>query len=130
MYTSQIIAFCARCCARGSGRIPHPRASAGRLQAECYGWSDRGQSLSIAVIDTGGGAGPAWLLLPVLSTISSRHEWQSCGDAVLVATRLKGHGDPAPRLWTSTGLASPQMVCQCCLGAHEEFGTELARLLI
>jgi pimeloyl-ACP methyl ester carboxylesterase len=42
-----------------------------------------------------GGSGPAWLLLPALSTISSRQEWQPFCDAI-----TEGPGEPSelPRL--------------------------------
>lgn len=46
-----------------------------------YPWSHRGRTLEIAITDTGG-PGPAWLLLPALSTISSRSEWQPLSDAL------------------------------------------------
>ena len=40
-----------------------------------YRWQYGGCEVEIAISDTGG-SGPAWLLLPALSTISSRNEWQ------------------------------------------------------
>ena len=39
-----------------------------------------------------GGSGPAWLLLPALSTISSRQEWQPFCDAI-----PDGPGEPSER---------------------------------
>jgi len=40
-----------------------------------YAWNHAGRRLQIAVREQGG-KGPAWLLLPALSTISSRREWE------------------------------------------------------
>ena len=40
-----------------------------------YRWKQGGREVEIAISDSGG-AGPAWLLLPALSTISSRREWE------------------------------------------------------
>ncbi len=40
-----------------------------------YRWRHAGRHIGIAVSDSGG-SGPTWLLLPALSTISSRREWQ------------------------------------------------------
>lgn len=40
-----------------------------------YDWTAQAHSLRVAWSSTGGD-GPAWLLLPALSTISSRSEWQ------------------------------------------------------
>ena len=46
-----------------------------------YRWSHQGEQVRIAITDSGG-SGPAWLLLPALSTISSRGEWQPFCDAI------------------------------------------------
>ena len=51
-------------------------------QSRRYRWSHGGRTVEIAVSDSGG-AGPAWLLLPALSTISSRREWQPFAMAVV-----------------------------------------------
>lgn len=40
-----------------------------------FHWRHAGRTVRIAISDRGG-TGPAWLLLPALSTISSRREWQ------------------------------------------------------
>ncbi len=47
-----------------------------------YRWSASGQSLRVAW-HCSGGTGPAWLLLPALSTISCRSEWQAFSAALL-----------------------------------------------
>jgi hypothetical protein len=44
-------------------------------------WNDGGRTVAIAISDSGGD-GPAWLLLPALSTISSRSEWEPFADAL------------------------------------------------
>ena len=46
-----------------------------------YRWNHLGRQLRIAISDNGG-AGPAWLLLPALSTISSRGEWEPFCEAM------------------------------------------------
>ena len=82
MYTSVAFAFAFAAVLVDQAESRNAEASAGLLKAERYRWSCRGQSLSIAVTDTGG-SGPAWLLLPALSTMSSRHEWRAHSDALL-----------------------------------------------
>lgn len=44
-------------------------------------WHDGGRTIEVAFSDSGG-SGPAWLLLPALSTISSRREWEPFCQAV------------------------------------------------
>ena len=51
-----------------------------------YRWSASGQSLRVAW-HCSGGTGPAWLLLPALSTISCRSEWQAFSSALLERIR-------------------------------------------
>jgi pimeloyl-ACP methyl ester carboxylesterase len=46
-----------------------------------YRWNDAGRDVEIAISDSGG-AGPAWLLLSALSTISSRREWEPYCEAI------------------------------------------------
>ena len=46
-----------------------------RASRDRYSWRHDRRTVEIAVSDTGG-SGPAWLLLPALSTISSHGEWQ------------------------------------------------------
>lgn len=46
-----------------------------------YRWIHGGRDVEIALSDSGG-PGPAWLLLPALSTIASRSEWQPFCDAI------------------------------------------------
>ena len=67
--------------------------SSGPDRACRYRWRHGGRTVEIAVSDTGG-SGPAWLLLPALSTISSRGEWQPF---IAAAERLLP-GSPPPRL--------------------------------
>jgi len=55
-------------------------------------WNQAGRSLEIAVTEQAG-PGPAWLLLPALSTISSRHEWEPFAAAI-----GEREGAEAPRL--------------------------------
>ena len=55
-------------------------------------WNHAGRRLQIAVREQGG-KGPAWLLLPALSTISSRREWEP-----LCAAIGERKGAEAPRL--------------------------------
>ncbi len=55
-------------------------------------WNHAGRRLQIAVREQGG-RGPAWLLLPALSTISSRREWEPLGAAI-----GERKGAEAPRL--------------------------------
>ncbi len=55
-------------------------------------WNHAGRSLEIAVTEQGG-PGPAWLLLPALSTISSRQEWEPFAAAI-----SRRQGAEAPRL--------------------------------
>ncbi|MEA5416897.1 alpha/beta fold hydrolase [Synechococcus sp. BA-132 BA5] len=47
-----------------------------------YRWIHGGRDVEIALTDSGG-PGPAWLMLPALSTISSRMEWKPFCDALL-----------------------------------------------
>lgn len=54
-------------------------------------WRHGGREIAIAVSDDGA-SGPAWLLLPALSTISSQREWQPCGDAL-----AERHREPSRR---------------------------------
>ena len=49
--------------------------SADRQRCSRWLWRHAGRNIGIAVSD-GAGSGPAWLLLPALSTISSQREWQ------------------------------------------------------
>lgn len=58
-------------------------------------WSGPDRSLRVAR-SIRGGNGPAWLLLPALSTISSRREWQPFSEAFL--ERQKPQAAEAPRL--------------------------------
>ncbi|KEF40729.1 MAG: hypothetical protein ER33_15425 [Cyanobium sp. CACIAM 14] len=81
-----------------------PRPPAGDLQPATYRWNHRGRSLRIAFSDSGGRR-PAWLLLPALSTISSRAEWQPLSDALscdaprLISVDWPGFGESErPRL--------------------------------
>ncbi len=46
-----------------------------------YAWTYQGETIRIAY-GISGGDGPAWLLLPALSTISSRQEWQPFIEAI------------------------------------------------
>jgi pimeloyl-ACP methyl ester carboxylesterase len=46
-----------------------------------YRWKGGGREVEIAISDSGG-PGPAWLLLPALSTISSHREWEPFGEAI------------------------------------------------
>jgi len=46
-----------------------------------YDWTEQQRSLRVSW-SSAGGEGPAWLLLPALSTISSRDEWQPFVSAV------------------------------------------------
>ncbi|MFM7639961.1 MAG: alpha/beta fold hydrolase [Cyanobium sp.] len=55
-------------------------------------WRHTGPSLEIAFTEQGG-PGPAWLLLPALSTISSRQEWEP-----FVAAIGRRQGAEVPRL--------------------------------
>ena len=64
-----------------------------RASRDRYSWRHGGRTVEIAFSDTGG-PGPAWLLLPALSTISSRGEWQPF---IAAAERLLP-GSPPPRL--------------------------------
>ena len=66
-----------------------------------YRWSHGGRTVEIAVSDSSG-AGPAWLLLPALSTISSRREWQPFATAVVDALA----GSDAP----STAATPPHLI--------------------
>jgi len=61
-------------------------------RSSTYRWDHAGRSLKIAITEQGG-AGPAWLLLPALSTISSRQEWDP-----FVAAISRRQGAEAPRL--------------------------------
>lgn len=58
-----------------------------------HSWSCSGKDVAIAVSDSGG-PGPAWLLLPALSTISSRREWQPFCDALLARGHSNHHQPP------------------------------------
>lgn len=73
-----------------------------------YAWNHAGRRVQIAVREQGG-KGPAWLLLPALSTISSRREWEPLGAAIgerkgaealrLISVDWPGFGDSErPRL--------------------------------
>ncbi len=66
-------------------------AAAGPAPCRSYRWCDHGRPIEIAYTQEGG-SGPAWLLLPALSTISSRREWQPFSAAV-----LERHGGPSQR---------------------------------
>ena len=66
-----------------------------------YRWSHGGRTVEIAVADSCG-AGPAWLLLPALSTISSRREWQPFAAAVVDA--CDGNGAP------SAAVPTPRLI--------------------
>ncbi len=59
-----------------------------------YVWSHEGQTIRVAY-GISGGDGPAWLLLPALSTISSRQEWQPFIEAICGCS---GDADSLPRL--------------------------------
>jgi pimeloyl-ACP methyl ester carboxylesterase len=52
-----------------------------RHQRTTYRWRHGGWDIEIAISDSAG-LGPAWLLLPALSTISSRREWQPFCEAI------------------------------------------------
>ena len=58
-------------------------------------WSHQERKVRIAISDSGG-EGPAWLLLPALSTISSRSEWEPFCEALL--ERCQRNRSPVPRL--------------------------------
>ncbi|NDC36139.1 MAG: alpha/beta fold hydrolase, partial [Synechococcaceae bacterium WB9_2_112] len=60
-----------------------------------YRWNDGGRDVAIAISDSGG-PGPAWLLLPALSTISSRSEWEPFCEALLESHQQSRSA--APRL--------------------------------
>ena len=60
-----------------------------------YRWNDGGRDVAIAISDSGG-PGPAWLLLPALSTISSRSEWDPFCEALLDSCQQ--NRSPVPRL--------------------------------
>ena len=65
-----------------------------------YSWRVGERTIEIAISDSGG-SGPAWLLLPALSTISSRREWQPFADAVVDAfagREAPSTAAPPPRL--------------------------------
>jgi pimeloyl-ACP methyl ester carboxylesterase len=64
-------------------------------QQRRYRWNHGGQDVAIAIHDSGG-PGPAWLLLPALSTISSRSEWEPFCAALL--ERCHRNRSPVPRL--------------------------------
>ncbi len=66
----------------------------GSAQRRSYNWSHDGYSIEIAITEQGG-VGPAWLLLPALSTISTRGEWQSFCAAI---TEHPGQSFDQPRL--------------------------------
>ena len=66
-------------------------------RSSSYRWSHNGTNLEIAITQQGG-EGPAWLLLPALSTISSRQEWQPFCAAL--------SGDPR---WSQAGQV-PQLI--------------------
>ncbi|MFM7314894.1 MAG: alpha/beta fold hydrolase [Cyanobium sp.] len=70
------------------------------LRQSIYRWSHAGGSHDIAVAELGG-QGPARLLLPALSTISSRGEWQQFSSALLAdhrQNRAAGNSPELPRL--------------------------------
>jgi pimeloyl-ACP methyl ester carboxylesterase len=58
-------------------------------------WNEAGRDVAIAISDSGG-PGPAWLLLPALSTISSRSEWEPFCEALLDSCQQ--NRSPVPRL--------------------------------
>ena len=60
-----------------------------------YRWNDGGREIEIAISDSGR-PGPAWLLLPALSTISSRSEWEPFCEALLESCQR--NRSPLPRL--------------------------------
>ena len=61
-----------------------------------YSWQIDDRTVEITVSDTGG-SGRAWLLLPALSTISSRREWQPFGNAI-AQQHTSPHAASPPRL--------------------------------
>lgn len=67
-----------------------------------HSWSVRGQNLRVAR-SFRGDDGPVWLLLPALSTISSRREWQPFSEAFL--ERQKQAQAPRPQ-----GVAAPRLI--------------------
>ena len=75
-------------------RVSSAASSSALERCSRYRCQVHGRQLEIAISDSGG-TGPAWLLLPALSTISSRHEW----DPFCRASHQRG-ADPAsqPRL--------------------------------
>ncbi len=80
--------------------LPSYRADPITPCCSTYEWRQPGRTVEIAISELGGG-GSAWLLLPALSTISSRQEWQPFG-AALLERQTHGHdqgqGVEAPRL--------------------------------
>jgi hypothetical protein len=61
---------------------PNASPSAGNTaHGRRHRWSHGGRDIAIALSDSGGD-GPAWLLLPALSTISSRSEWTPFCEAI------------------------------------------------
>lgn len=60
-----------------------------------FRWSHQERKVRIAISDSGG-EGPAWLLLPALSTISSRSEWEPFCEALLESCQR--NRSPVPRL--------------------------------
>ena len=61
-----------------------------------YSWQIDDRTVEITVSDTGG-SGRAWLLLPALSTISSRREWQPFANAI-AQQHTSPHAASPPRL--------------------------------
>ena len=84
------------------------------LHCSTYDWSYAGRRVQIAVREQGA-TGPAWLLLPALSTISSRREWEPFSEALLARHRqpqVSGTCADAPRLisvdWPGFGESERQ----------------------
>jgi len=80
--------------------LPSYRAAPIAPCCSTYDWTYAGRRVQIAVREQGG-RGPAWLLLPALSTISSRREWQPFSEALFARHRQpqdSGTSADAPRL--------------------------------
>ena len=81
-----------------SSALPRLVAAPLPLHRTTYDWSHAGRRVQIAVRELGG-RGPAWLLLPAISTISSRREWEPFSEALLVHQRQDSSTSAdAPRL--------------------------------
>jgi pimeloyl-ACP methyl ester carboxylesterase len=85
-----------------------------------------GNRLGIVLERSGPGTAPLWLLLPALSTVSSRGEWKPLADAVgdqrqLVSVDWPGFGDsdrPAIRYDASLLRSALRAVLSYLRGSH------------